>query len=575
MSRLSFRTLLRIWPWALGGGLMGAVVAYGLSQLVTPLYQSTSVLYYALSFGNTASDLSQGSSYTESQMLSFGELVTSQLVLDRVIERESLPLTSHELANQVSVATPRGTMIMQITVSSASPELAARIANAIADEQRQAVESIAPRKESGDSTVTVRLIEEGVPAAYAYTPNTRLNMLLGGFVGLILVGGIVLLVRLLDQRIKSSEDLERVTQRPFLGAIRDIEQGEGKAMVMLQDPTSLVAEDFRQLQANLRYATMSKQPVVLVVSSAVSGEGKSTIAINLATVLAESGQKVLLIDADLRRPRVAEYAQVEGSVGLTDVLVGQQTLADAVQPLGDSGVTVLTSGPMPPNPGELLGSAAMSGLLARASKEYSTVVVDTAPVLAVADAAMITHKADGLVLVTRNRKTTTTSLEKCVAQLDSAGVNIFGLVLNGARRGRDKNLKYYEYTPSRQPGNRPHATQPAAGTASAVVDAAHEPAGDADPAAATGDATAQVSLFPDDADLLAAPDDLSLDDGADLAADEWDGAGEPGADDPMAEADESAVGSDEPSGEDGAAQDTGERRPRTRRTQVLSKASEG
>jgi capsular exopolysaccharide synthesis family protein len=225
---------------------------------------------------------------------------------------------------------------------------------------------------------------------------------------------------------------------------------------MLQDPTSLVAEDFRQLQTNLRFATLSKQPVTIVVSSAVSGEGKSTIAINLATVLAESGQKVLLIDADLRRPRVAEYAQVEGSVGLTDVLVGQQTLAEAVQPLADSGVTVLTSGPMPPNPGELLGSPAMSELLRAASEEFATVVVDTAPVLAVADAAMMTNKADGLVLVTRNRKTTTTSLEKCLAQLESAGVNLFGVVLNGARRGRDKNLKYYEYTPSRQPGARHH-----------------------------------------------------------------------------------------------------------------------
>lgn len=178
---------MRAWPWALGGGLLGAVAAYALSQLVTPMYQSTSVLYYALSFGNTASDLSQGSSYTESQMLSFGELVTSQLVLDRVIERESLPLTSHDLANQISVSTPRGTMIMEITVSSASPTLAAKIANAVADEQRQAVESIAPRKESGDSTVTVRLIEEGTAAQFPYTPNTKLNMLLGAFAAALLM----------------------------------------------------------------------------------------------------------------------------------------------------------------------------------------------------------------------------------------------------------------------------------------------------------------------------------------------------------------------------------------------------
>lgn len=455
MSRLNFRTVLRAWPWALGGGVFGAILAFVLSQLATPMYQSTAVLYYALSFGDTAGDLAQGSSYTESQMLSFGELVTSQLVLDPVIRKEGLPVTAKDLAEQITVTTPRGTMIMQITVSSDDPQLAARIANSVANEQSAAVESIAPRKGSGDSAVSARLIQQGMAPEFPYTPNTRLNVLLGAFGFALLAGGGALLARIVDRRVKSPEDLEVFPDRTFLGTVREIQESQSQALVMLNDPTSPVAEDFRQLQANLRYATMSRAPVTLVISSAISGEGKSTVSINLATVLAERGQKVLLIDADLRRPRVAQYAQMEGSVGLTDVLVGQQRLDAAVQTLGGSGATVLTSGPIPPNPGELLSSTAMVELLQEASREYDTVIIDTAPILAVADAVMLTHQAAGLVLVTRNRRTTTTSLEKCFAKLDAAGANVLGVVLNGVRRAPDKNLRYYEYTPTVRAGSAP------------------------------------------------------------------------------------------------------------------------
>lgn len=447
MFRLSLKDVWRSWPWAAGGFALGAVVAYVLSQLVTPMYQSTAVLYYALSFGNTAGDLAQGSTYTESQMLSFGELATSQLVLDPVIKSEQLPTTSHELANQISVTTPRGTMIMQITTASADPEMAARVANAVAVEQKQAVESIAPRKDSGESTVTVRIIQQAFPAEFPSTPNTKLNMVLGALAGTLLFGGGAVLARYLDKRIKSAEDIAKVTDTPFLGTIRQIPEDSTNALIVAENPTSPVAEDFRQLRANLRYATMFRYPVRLVVSSSVSGEGKSTVAINLAVALAESGQTVLLVDADLRRPQVAAYTSVEGAVGLTDVLVGEQSLSEAIQPLGDTGVQVLTSGPIPPNPGELLGSRSMSELLQVASNEFNVVIIDTAPVLAVADAAILAHKGDGLVLVTRNRKTTTTALAQCKAKLDSAGVEVMGVLLNANRQSRDKNLKYYEYAP--------------------------------------------------------------------------------------------------------------------------------
>lgn len=453
VPRISLRDVIRSWPWAVGGGLLGAIVAYALSSLVVPLYNSTAVMYYALSFGNTAGDLAQGSTYTENQMLSFARLATSQIVLEPVIEELGLSQTSRELANQISVSTPRGTMIMEITASSADPEQAARIANTVAGQQRIAVESLAPEKENGESTVSARVIQQGVPALYAFTPNTRMNVVLGGGAGALLLGGLALLIRVLDNRIKSVEDLRAAVDLPFLGSIREFDQQD--RAVVVQAPTSPPAEDFRQLQANLRFAVMSRESLVLVVSSAVSGEGKSSVSLNLASVLAETGQPVLLIDGDLRRPSVAEYAGVEGAVGLTDVLVGEYTLDNAIQPFGDSGVSLLTSGPVPPNPGELLGSPAMFSLLEQASQKFQIVVVDTAPVLAVADAAILTHHSDGLVLVTRNRKTTTATLSRASSQLHSAGVTVLGMVFNADQRRRDKSLSYYEYRATSPATRRP------------------------------------------------------------------------------------------------------------------------
>ena len=189
----------------------------------------------------------------------------------------------------------------------------------------------------------------------------------------------------------------------------------------------------------------------LVVTSSQAGEGKSTVALNLALSIAQSGQKVILVDADLRLPSVAAATGLEGNIGLTTVLIGRTTLTEATQHWGSGGLSVLTSGPLPPNPTELLGSAAMSELIAELELEYDTIILDAPPVLPVADAAILTRQTDSILLVVGATRVSQHNLSKAVEQLSLVNANVVGVVLNRIpRTGPDANSAYlseYGVTP--------------------------------------------------------------------------------------------------------------------------------
>lgn len=447
LKHINLTTLRRQWLVIVALTLVGGVAAFVLSSLVTPLYRATASLYFTLNFGNTANDLAQGSTYTSNQMVSFGELATAPVVLQPVIDELGLDMTAEQLARSVTVATPRDTVIMDISVVSSDPHRAATIANAIATRERLVVEQFAPRTQAGTSTVTVRSIKDAEAPQYQFSPDKRLNTLLGAFAGLFAGCLTAVAVAALDNRVRNEESLASVGEVTFLGNLRQRPGTQGEEATVLQNPTGVAAEEYRQLRSALRYATLSKHPLVLVVTSSTPGEGKSTVAINLASVVAEVAHRVLLIDADLRRPRLATYAGIDGQVGLTDVLVGQAELDATVQRISDSGIDILPAGGTPPNPGELLASPPMADLLAFARANYDVVIVDTAPVLAVADALGLTQNCDGMVVVARANKTRKNDLRRSLEIIDAAGLTVFGLVLNGGKPPT-RGSSYYTYDPT-------------------------------------------------------------------------------------------------------------------------------
>ena len=445
LKHTNMTTIKRHWLLVTILALLGGLTAFVFSSLMTPMYRSTASLYFTLNFGNTANDLAQGSTYTSNQMLSFGQLATSPVVLTPVAERLRLDLTAADLARMVTVSTPRDTVIMDVSVATSDPLLSASIANEVAVQAKRIVEEYAPRMQGGQSTVTVRTIKEAQPPMFQFAPDKRSNTALGLVAGLML--GILAAVTraALDNRVRNERSLAEVGEVTFLGALSQRPASAGEEATVLQNPTGSAAEEYRQLRSSLRYATLSKQPLAVVVSSSSSCEGKSTVALNLASVIAEAGQRVLLIDADLRRPRVAAYANVDGSVGVTDVLVGQAILADTIQPVGDSGVDVLPAGGTPPNPGELLASPQMAEVIEYGRTHYDTVVVDTAPVLAVADALGLVEYCDGLVLVIRADQTRKRELQRALETVEAAGADVFGAVLNGTKPAKGRNAYYYSY----------------------------------------------------------------------------------------------------------------------------------
>lgn len=431
----------RYWYVVVLTTLMGALGGWGLSQAATPAYTGTASLYFSLNFGGSANDLNQGSAYTQSQMLSFAQLANSAVVLKPVIRELGLDRDPTDLSKSISVSTPQNTVILDVSVTDPDPARAVAIANSVAASLSSKVEQIAPKEPRGGSSVSVRVIQPATIPQSPSAPNTRLNVLAGLLLGLIIGSLFVVLRELLDTRIRNSDGLE-AAGLPQLGTV-EREKSRKAAPVLLRDPLSPGAESYRQLRSNLDFVRVEGERLGFVVTSSIPGEGKSLIAANLALALGEGDRRVLLVDADLRRPMVSSYTGLSAAAGLTSVLAGRAEIDDVTQTWGDTGVDVLTAGPMPPNPSELLSSRRMAELVHQLRKAYDVVVFDTPPLVSVADAAILARLLDGALIVADRTKVHRAQLAQAVMALEKSGVSILGAVLNRvpATRGR---YRYYQ-----------------------------------------------------------------------------------------------------------------------------------
>jgi succinoglycan biosynthesis transport protein ExoP len=447
-TRGPWQVLRRRWPVVVAGALLGLLVGGGYAATAPVTYRTQASVFFSLKAGGSASDLVQGSTYAQNQVESFAKLATTPAVLQPVIDELSLDESTTDLAAQVDASVPVGTVIIDVGVTDGSAERAARLANAIAGSLTTVVEGIAPKDDDGKSTVAgTTVAPAGVPSTTA-SPNVPLDVAAGLVAGLLVGFGLAWLWEAVDTRVRDAEAVADVTDRPLLGAVGAWSRGSGR-VVVAASPHSPHAEGFRQLRTNLQFldaaddiATRSGGTVVAVTSS-LAAEGKSTTSSNLAAALAETGARVLLVDADLRRPSIAEALGIEGSAGLTTVLAGQADVADVVQEWGSHGLHVLASGPVPPNPAELLGSPVMRRLVAELRRSYDHVVIDTAPLLPVADAAVVSRLVDGTVLVVHAGRVRRGQVAQALANLDRVSGRVLGVVLNRVKR--DESSYEYRY----------------------------------------------------------------------------------------------------------------------------------
>jgi capsular exopolysaccharide synthesis family protein len=378
-------------------------------------------------------------------------------VLQPVIRRLSLGTTAAELAGRVTATNPLATVLIDVTVSDASPTRAAAIANAISSQFPALVNVLEDPRHQTSSPVKVSVTRAAVPPRAPVSPRRTLNLALGLLAGLGLGAGAAVLRDSLDRTVTGRSQASQLAGAPVLGTVAN-EPAVTQAPLITSDALTPRAEAFRQLRTNIRFLSVDQRVSSLVVTGSLEGEGKTTTAANIALALAQGGEHVILIDADLRRPTMADIFGLPAGIGLTSVLMGDVAVDGALQRWRDDlPLDVLPAGPLPPNPSELIGSARMAEVIRELTGRGATVVVDSPPLLPVTDATILARVTDGALLVTWAAHTRVDQFATAVEALRTAGAPILGVVLNRVpQRGRLSSYgaggyhgTYQPYAPAR------------------------------------------------------------------------------------------------------------------------------
>jgi succinoglycan biosynthesis transport protein ExoP len=440
------RVLRLRWRLVFACVLAALAAAAAVSVLTVPVYQSDAKFFVraANSDGSVGSAYT-GSLFTQQRVKSYKEFITSPTVTQAVVARlGDSTLTPDMVAGKLSADANLDTVNLNLHGTDRDAARAQKITQAAAEAFRDYVGKL----EGSSTSVSPVALEIVVPATEAHqtAPRTKLNLALGMLVGLALGVGLAVLREVLDTRVKSPADMDERFKLATLAVVGFDPQAKERPLIVQDDPKSARAEAFRRLRTNLQFVDVDQHPQSIVITSALQSEGKTTTACNLAIALSSAGVPVILIDGDLRRPSLAEYLGLESAVGLTNVLIGQVDVDDALQPWGTTGrLQVLPSGTLPPNPSELLGSQHMADLL-RTLEERALVLIDAPPLLPVTDGAILAATASGALLVVRMGKTRREQIGHALEALTSVGAHVYGTVLNMARtKGPDAYNYGYGY----------------------------------------------------------------------------------------------------------------------------------
>jgi capsular exopolysaccharide synthesis family protein len=424
------RVLRGSWILIVAMTLAGLLVGAAVSLATTPTYVSHTQLFVATPNSGSIQDLQAGDSFSQARVQSYARTATTPVVLQPAIDSLGLSMTTNELAPNVDASTEVNTVLINIAVSDHSPTQAAALAQTIANSLIAAVEKLEKSNTGASSPVSLSIITPAKAPAQASSPNVRLNLMLGLLVGLTLGVGAGILRSVLESRVRSVADLRHVTSASLLGAIALDTDSFSKPLLTQIDQQSPRAESFRQLRTNLQFANVAGNAKSVLVTSSIPGEGKSTMAANLAIAIAQAGQKVCLVDADLRRPSISEYFSLDGNAGVTTFLAGNADVSNLLQQWGPDQLYVLPAGQIPPNPSELLGSAAMKDLILRLESSFDTVIFDASPVLPVTDAVVLSQHVGGVLVVVNAQVIKQRVLAKTLSALELVGTKILGVVLN-------------------------------------------------------------------------------------------------------------------------------------------------
>lgn len=459
--KLTRRQFVVIGACALAGLLLG----FAWMALQPKEYTATAGGYVTAGGGQSIGESYSAQTLAQQKATAYVTLFTNRRVAQSVIEELDLDTTPQELVTRISATVPPDGVTINVTATGSRPEAARDIADTVvtaAAAEAKRMEESGPtrsavgsdgetREVASQAQVLIQPNESAILPTSPSSPDPARVLPIGLLIGLLIGYGVAAVRHYNDTKVRHTDDVEEVTGTGVLGLLpMSLDLGSERGDIR-RTKTFHEREALRKLRTNLRFVDIDHQPRSIVITSAKQGEGKSTVAANLATVLAESGEQVVLIDADLRRSAVARAFDLDGSVGLSQVLARTASLDDALQPCETPGLEILAAGEIPPNPSELLGSQRMGQLIDQLA-EQSFVILDAPPLLPVTDGALLTRSADGAVLVIAAGKTHKEEVERAAASLAAVNGKVLGAVLNMVSTRKVDRIRYgdveYGYTKS-------------------------------------------------------------------------------------------------------------------------------
>ncbi|MGP3920755.1 polysaccharide biosynthesis tyrosine autokinase [Nonomuraea sp. 10N515B] len=413
------RLLRRNWLLILLSLIIGAVSAAVITANTPSKYAAT----ITMMANNTKVDrYGRSQPLLPQQVKSYASLLSSRRLISQVVDNEA---EAGVLQGNVTAQAIPETSLLRATITDGDSVRATRLAETLGARFAEMVEDI--ERPTG---VSIMVVDPPRVSHEPISPQPLQNVASGVLIALLIGVGSIFLRDRLGNAVKSSQALQRSSQSPTLGIIGYEKDARRRPLIAGDRSSSMRSAAYRALHANLQFIGIDRQPKSLMVTSCLPNEGKSLTSSNLAIALAQEGWRVLLIDGDLRRPRLPDYFGVEGAVGLTDVLIGKAQLDDVVQRWGELDLYVLLSGQTPPNPSELLGSRGMGQLIEGLTRSYDMVIIDAPPLLSVTSDATLAAACDGVLLVARYGKTRHEHIVRAQDLLSSVTARVVGTVLN-------------------------------------------------------------------------------------------------------------------------------------------------
>lgn len=446
--------------------LCGGIATFGFSKLILPLQYSSHITMYVQSYTGISENTDNQNNISNSKQLvntymevlkddavmnAVGDLLLEQYELDDL--RKVFDITDEDrinpnsIRNCLSISSVTDTSAVKIVATTRNAELAADICNDLTQ--------VAPKYvEEAVGVGSINTIDKAKIYKTPVAPNTMKNTVLGMAAAFLIVVMVILIIDYFDNTIKDSGKISKKYDKAIVGEIQQFGDGKKKkkkgkhrtdprGLLTDKDVPFNVVESYKTIRTNILFTVAESDKKVIAVSSANPGEGKSTSAANLAIALAQTGSAVLLIDADMRKPVQHRTFKIKNDEGLSTLIIKKSSMAKSVKSNVINNLDLLPSGPLPPNPSELLASNSFKELLGLFSKNYDYVIIDTPPVNVVSDAMVMKDSISGILLVIRYAMTTYEELSSCMKQIGLAQVNMLGFVMNDVHHNH--GAAYYNY----------------------------------------------------------------------------------------------------------------------------------